>query len=158
MTEIAYAWNASIKNMDGPSAIILSRQNFKQIPSPIDSELSRGAYVIYPAHSGHARTTIIATGSEIPLAVEIASRFKNIQVVSMVNMADFKKQDSKYKSSLLRGCVIAIEAAAPDTWFEIADAVIGVDRFGASGDGETLYKEYGFDADKIIKEIKCCIK
>ena len=158
MTEIAYAWNASIKNMDGPSAIILSRQKFKQIPTPIDSDLSRGAYVIYPARSGHARTTIIATGSEMPLAVEIAEKFKNIQVVSMVNMADFKKQDSKYKSSLLRGCVIAIEAAAPDTWFEIADAVIGVDQFGASGDGETLYKEYGFDADKIIKEIKCCIK
>lgn len=158
MTEIAYAWNASIKNMDSPSAIILSRQKFKQISTPIDSDLSRGAYVIYPARSGRARTTIIATGSEIPLAVEIAARFKNIQVVSMVNMADFKKQDSKYKSSLLRGCVIAIEAAAPDTWFEIADAVIGVDQFGASGDGETLYREYGFDADKIIKEIKCCIK
>ena len=158
MKEIAYAWNAAIRNIDAPSAIILSRQKFKQIQSPTDSDLSRGAYVIYPAKSGRAKTTIIATGSEIPLAVEIASRFKNIQVVSMLNLNDFRKQDSKYKSSILRGCVIAIEAAAPNAWFEFADAVIGIDKFGASGDADTLYTEYGFDVDKIIGEIKCCIK
>ncbi len=158
MKEIAYAWNMAIRNIDAPSAIILSRQKFKQIQSPTDSDLSRGAYVIYPAKSGRAKTTIIATGSEIPLAVEIASRFKNIQVVSMLNLNDFRKQDSKYKSSILRGCVIAIEAAAPNAWFEFADAVIGIDKFGASGDADTLYSEYGFDVDKIIGEIKCCIK
>jgi transketolase len=100
------------------------------------------------------KTTIIATGSEVPLAVEIASRFKNVQVVSMVNVNDFKKQDSKYKSSILRGGVIAVEAAEPSPWFEFADAVIGIDKFGASGDGETVYREYGFDVEKIIKEIK----
>lgn len=154
ITEIANAWNSAIANMDTPSAIILSRQKFKQIPTPTDSDLSRGAYVICPAKSSRVRATIIATGSEVPLAVEIASRFKNVQVVSMVNVPDFKKQDSKYKSSILRGCVIAIEAAAPSPWFEFADAVIGLDEFGASGDGETLYREYGFDVDKIIKEIK----
>ena len=158
INEIAYAWNTSIRNSDSPSAIILSRQKFKQIPSPVDADLSRGAYVIYPAKSGRAKTTIIATGSEIPLAVEIASRFKNVQVVSVVNVADFKLQDVKYKSSLLRGCVIAIEASSPAPWFEFADAVIGIDKFGASGDGKTLYKEYGFDIDKIITEIKCYIK
>jgi transketolase len=158
INEIAYAWNNAITNIDTPSAIILSRQKFRQIPTPNDADLSRGAYVIYPAKSGRAKTTIIATGSEIPLAVEIASRFKNIQVVSMVNMNDFRKQDSKYKSSILRGCVIAIEAAAPGNWFEFADAVIGVDKFGASGDAETLYKEYGFDVEKIIKEIRDYIK
>lgn len=158
INEIAYAWNNAITNIDTPSAIILSRQKFRQIPTPNDADLSRGAYVIVPAKSGRAKTTIIATGSEIPLAVEIASRFKNIQVVSMVNMPDFKKQDAKYKASILRGCVIAIEAVAPGNWFEFADAVIGVDKFGASGDAETLYKEYGFDVDKIIKEIKHYIK
>ncbi len=154
MTEIAHAWNSAIANMDAPSAIILSRQKFKQIPTPTDSDLSHGAYVIYPAQSVRVKTTIIATGSEVPLAVEIASRFKNVQVVSVVNVNDFRKQDSKYKSSILRGCVIAIEAANATPWFEFADAVIGIDKFGASGDGATLYREYGFDVDKIIKEIK----
>jgi len=154
MTEVAHAWNSAIRNMATPSVIILSRQKFKQIPTPTDADLSRGAYVIYPAQSSRVRTTIIATGSEVPLAVEIASRFKHVQVVSMVNVSDFKNQDAKYKSSILRGCVIAIEASSPSPWFEFADAVIGIDKFGASGDGETLYREYGFDVDKIVKEIK----
>ena len=156
--EIAYAWNAAIDSVETPSAIILSRQKFKQIPTPNGSDLSRGAYVIYPAKSGRVRATILATGSEIPLAVEIASQYKNVQVVSVLNMCDFKAQDEKYKSSILRGCIIAIEAAAPGNWFEFADMVIGIDKFGASGDAETLYSEYGFNVDKIIKEIGKYIK
>ena len=156
--EIAYAWNAAIDSVETPSAIILSRQKFKQIPTPNGSDLSRGAYVIYPAKSGRVRATILATGSEIPLAVEIASQYKNVQVVSVLNMCDFKAQDEKYKSSILRGCIIAIEAAAPGNWFEFADMVIGIDKFGASGDAETLYNEYGFNVDKIIKEIGKYIK
>ena len=158
MAEIAHAWNNAIRDTDHPTAIILSRQKFRQIDTPNDSEIARGGYVIYPAKSGRAQTTIIATGSEIPLAVEIASRFKNIQVVSMLNVAKFREQDANYKSKILRGCVVAIEAASPEPWFEFADAVIGVDKFGASGDGETVYREYGFDVDKIIKEIKAYIK
>jgi len=158
MTEVAYTWNSAIADTEHPSVIILSRQKFRQIPTPTDADLSRGAYVIYPAKSGHAKTTIIATGSEVPLAVDIASRFRNVQVVSMLNMEIFRNQDDKYKNQILRGCVVAIEAAAPGNWFEIADAVIGIDSFGASGDADTLYNEYGFNPDKIISEIKQYIK
>ena len=154
MTEVAYAWNESIRSTEQPSCIILSRQKFRQIPSPIDSDLKRGGYVIYSAKSGRAKTTLIATGSEIPLAVDIASRFKHVQVVSVLNVETFRKQDANYKKQILRGCVIAIESASPSPWFEFADAVIGIDKFGASGDGETVYREYGFDVDKIIHEIK----
>ncbi|MBR5904065.1 MAG: transketolase, partial [Alphaproteobacteria bacterium] len=152
--EVVYSWNEAIKDSNNPSAIILSRQKFKQISTPKTADLSLGGYVIFPAKSGRVKTTLIATGSEIPLAVEIASKFKNVQVVSMFNVGLFKKQTKKYKESILRGCVIAIEAASPESWFEIADAVIGIDKFGASGDCETIYREYGFDTDKIISEIK----
>ena len=158
MTEVAYTWNSAIGDMSHPSTIILSRQKFLQIPTPGGADLSRGGYVIYPAKSGRAKTTLIATGSEVPLAVEIASRFKNVQVVSMLNLEIFKEQDAKYKNQILRGCVIVIEAAAPGNWFEIADAVIGIDKFGASGDASDVYREYGFDANKIISEIKQYIK
>lgn len=158
MAEIAYTWREMIGDTEHPSAIILSRQKFKQIESPNDAEMSRGGYIIHPAASGRAKTTIIATGSEIPLAVEIASRFKNIQVVSMLNLETFRNQDAAYKNKILRGCVIVIEAAAPGQWFEIADMIIGVDKFGASGNGETVYNEYGFNVDKIIREIKKYIK
>lgn len=158
MREIAYSWNTALTDNEHPSAIILSRQKFKQIETPTDSNLDCGGYVIYPARSGRPKATLVATGSEIPLAVDIASRFKNVQVVSMLNMETFRSQNESYKNKILRGCVIAIEAAAPGNWFEIADAVIGIDKFGASGDSQSLYKEYGFDADKIIKEIKQYVK
>ena len=123
-----------------------------------NSKMGRGGYVIWRAKSGHARTTLIASGSEVPLAVEIASRFKNVQVVSMLNLGIFREQDEKYKKEILRGCVIAIEASSPSPWFEFADAVIGIDKFGESGDGNAVYLEYGFDVDKIISEIKKCIR
>ena len=152
--EVAYAWNESIRDMEHPSAIVLSRQKFIQIASPTDSQMERGAYVIYPARSGRVRATLIASGSEIPLAVEIASRFKNVRVVSMLNMRIFREQDASYKKQILRGCVIAIEAAIPTPWFEFADAVIGIDKFGETGNGDMVYKKYGFDVDAIIKEIK----
>lgn len=158
MREIAYSWNSALTDNEHPSAIILSRQKFKQIETPSDSNLDCGGYVIYPARSGRPKATLVAAGSEIPLAVDIASRFKNVQVVSMLNMETFRSQNESYKNKILRGCVIAIEAAAPGNWFEIADAVIGIDKFGASGDSQSLYKEYGFDADKIIKEIKQYVK
>lgn len=154
MNEVAYSWNESIRDMEHPSAIVLSRQKFIQIASPTDSQMERGAYVIYPARSGRVRATLIASGSEIPLAVEIASRFKNVRVVSMLNMRIFREQDASYKKQILRGCVIAIEAAIPTPWFEFADAVIGIDKFGETGNGDMVYKKYGFDVDAIIKEIK----
>jgi len=158
MAEIAYAWNESIREIAHPSAIVLSRQKFRQISSPTDSQMKRGGYVIFSAKSGRARTTLVASGSEVPLSIEIASRFKNVQVVSMLNLSAFREQDEKYKKKILRGCVIAIEAASPSPWFEFADAVIGIDKFGKSGNGEDVYREYGFDVDKIISEIKKCIR
>ena len=154
MAEIVHAWNSALTDNEHPSAIILSRQKFKQIDVPNGADLNRGAYIIYPAQNGRVKMTLIATGAEVPLAVEIASRFNNVQVVSMLSMENFRVQDLSYKNKILRGCVIAIEAAAPGNWFEIADAVIGIDKFGASGDAATLYKEYGFSTDKIVKEIK----
>jgi len=158
MTEIAYSWNSAIGDTTHPSALILSRQKFKQIPTPQGADLTRGGYVIVPSKSGRVHATLIATGAEVPLAVEIASRFKHVQVVSMLNLETFREQDTKYKNSILQGCIVVIEAASPGNWFEIADAVIGVDKFGISGSGERVYREYGFDVDKIIGEIKKCIK
>jgi len=154
MAEVANTWNIILRDMEHPSAVILSRQKFKQVSSSVDSQMSRGGYVIYPSKTNRVRATLVATGSEVPLAIEIASRFKNVQVVSMPCVEIFREQDTEYKNKILRGCVIVIEAAAPGNWFEIADAVIGVDKFGMSGDGESVYREYGFDADKIIGEIK----
>lgn len=157
ITEIAYTWNTAIQSTDSPTAIILSRQKFQQIQTPKNVDLSFGAYVIYPAKK-RVKMTLLATGSEVPLAVSVASQFTNIQVVSVLNMNVFRNQTSKYKQKILYGCVIAIEAGSPNLWFEFADAVIGIDKFGTSGNATDIYREYGFDKDKIITEIKKYLK
>ena len=69
-------------------------------------------------------------------------------------MSKVKISAEEYKKQILRGTVVAIEAAASAPWFEFADAVVGIDRFGLSGDGTAVYKEMGFDADKIAADIR----
>ena len=126
--------------------------------TPLGTELARGAYVILPAR-GRVKATILATGSEVPLAIDVAEKLGDwVQVVSVLSVADFRAQDDEYKAQILRGTVVAIEAAASAPWCEFADAVVGIDRFGLSGDGITVYKEMGFDADKIAADIKSKIK
>jgi transketolase len=129
------------------------------ISTPLGADVSRGAYVIKPATAKHVRVTIVATGSEVPLAIRVAEKLGNfVQVVSMPSVADFRMQDLGYKQKILSGFVVALEAAATAPWFEFADAVVGIDRFGMSGDGDFVYSSVGFDADIIARDIKEKIK
>ncbi|MBE6461787.1 MAG: transketolase [Alphaproteobacteria bacterium] len=156
--EVMYAWRRALTEKNTPSCIVLSRQAIRQVQTPLGADLKRGAYVIYPAR-GRVRATILATGGEVPLAIDVAKRLGDwVQVVSVISVGDFRNQDDNYKNQILVGRVIAIEAAASAPWFEFADAVVGIDRFGLSGDGATVYQELGFDADKIAADIKGKIK
>lgn len=159
MAEVATAWHRALREKSRPSCIVLSRQKIKNIPSPAGAELARGAYVIKPAKSSHVRVTIIATGSEVPLAVDVAKIIgDNVQVVSMPSVEYFRAQSATYKQKILRGYVVAIEAAATSPWFEFADAVVGVNRFGLSGAGADVYSAFGFDAEHIARDIISQIK
>ena len=152
--EVAHAWQSAIADVHNPSAIILSRQKFAQISTPKNADMSRGAYIIHPATARRVRVTIIATGAEVPLAVDVAKKLGDaVQVVSMPSVADFRRQNEKYKSKILAGFVVAIEAAATAPWFEFADAVVGVDSFGMSGPGGAVYSNFGFDTDTIARDI-----
>ena len=157
--EVAYAWRTAITGRARPTAIILSRQKFAQIPTPGDADMSRGAYIIYPATARRVRVTIIATGAEVPLAVNVAEKLGDaVQVVSMLSVSDFRVQTDEYKKKILAGFVVAIEAAATAPWFEFADAVVGVDSFGVSGPGDAVYAHFGFDTDAIARDILKKIK
>lgn len=157
--EVAVCWQMALRDNNSPSSIILSRQKFKQISTPVDAQICRGGYVIYPAKTARVRATIIATGAEVSLAVAVAEKLgPGIQVVSMPSVEYFKRQSDEYKNGILRGFVVAIEAGATSSWFEFADAVVGVDEFGVSGPGADVYREYGFDADKIANDLKKKIK
>jgi transketolase len=148
--EVAASWGMALAEMVRPSCIVLSRQKFNQIETPVDAEVSRGAYIIHKNEK--AKITLIATGSEVPLAVEIAGKI-DVRVVSMPCVEKFRLQDVEYKNKILVGQVIALEAGSTMNWYEFASAVVGIDTFGTSGDGAEVYKYFGFDADTIAQEI-----
>ncbi len=148
--EVAASWEIAMSETTRPSCIVLSRQKFNQIETPADAEISRGAYIIH--ENDKAKITLIATGSEVPLAVAIANKI-DARVVSMPSVEKFRLQDSEYKNKILAGHVIAIEAGATSGWYEFASAVVGLDAFGASGNGADVYKHFGFDADALAQEI-----
>ena len=155
MAEVAYSWQTALSETHRPSCIILSRQKIIQVDNPVFGEIERGGYVIYKNGHHRIKMTLVATGTEVPLAVSVAKRLGvGVQVVSMPSVAHFMAQDSEYKHRVLRGRVVAIEAGACAGWFELADAVIGVDDFGTSGPGDMVYREYGFDTDAIVCAIR----
>ena len=159
MVEVMFAWRRALTAPRRPTCIVLSRQAIRQVATPLGVDVARGAYVIKSAASTRVRATIIATGSEVPLAVDVANKLGDaVQVVSVFSVADFRDQDAEYKQQILRGTVIAIEAAASAPWFEFADAVVGIDRFGMSGPGADVYGMLGFDADAIANDIREKIK
>lgn len=143
--EVKWAWDTAMSETDRPSCIILSRQKFEQIET---HGAVSGGYIIHK--SKNAKITLIATGSEVPLAVAVAKKLGNASVVSMPSVSHFREFGDK---KILSGRVIAIEAGATAGWFEFADAVVGIDTFGANGDGAAVYKHFGFDADAIAREI-----
>lgn len=157
--EVVYAWRSAIESKVCPSCIILSRQKIKQIRVPRGANIARGAYVIYPATSKKILMTIIATGAEVPLAVDVAQKLGDfVQVVSMPSVGTFCAQDVKYKRKILQGNIVAIEASNSAPWFAIADIVFGIDCFGMSGPGDQVYEAFGFNADKIADEISAWLK
>ena len=156
-TEVAWSWQTALHDTQHPTAIILSRQEFYQIPTPENANIGRGAYIIQPTQK--PKITLVATGSEVPLAIQVANIIgKNVQVVSMPSVETFRKQDDKYKQQILQGFVVAIEASTSAPWFEFADAVVGIDSFGFSAPGEMVYKKMGMDAQAIANSILNQIK
>lgn len=159
MLEVAWAWRTALSETSRPSCIVLSRQKIMRTGAPVWGYVDAGGYIIYKPKSSHIRMTIIATGSEVPLAIAVARRLGAwVQVASIPSVAHFRAMDAEYKNHILRGRVVAIEAAATAPWFEFADDVIGIDDFGLSGPGDMVYRECGFDADEIAAAIRAKMK
>ena len=159
MTEVLWAWRTALSEGNRPSCIILSRQKISRIESVVDGYIDAGGYVIYKSKAQRIRLTLVATGTEVPLAIAVARQLNiGVQVVSMPSVSHFRATDAEYKRNILRGRVIAIEAGATASWFEFADDVIGIDNFGMSGSGDMVYRECGFDADEIVVAIKAKMK
>jgi len=142
------SWKAAL-NIDAPVAFALSRQGLKNI-TPKEVDLSKGAYIL---RDGEADITLVASGSEVNLAMDVAKEI-DARVVSVPCFDLFDKQSQEFKNSLFKGKVIAIEASRAVEWYKYADMVIGMESFGASGKGSEVYKYFGFDKNKILEKIK----
>ncbi|SEK57609.1 transketolase [Atopomonas hussainii] len=159
--ESAIAWKTAIEHRDGPSALIFSRQNLPhQSRSAAQvADVARGGYVLKDC-AGEPELILIATGSEVGLAMQAAAKLdeqgRRVRVVSMPSTSVFDAQDAAYKQSVLPvevGARIAIEAAHADFWYKyvgLDGRIIGMTSFGESAPAAQLFEEFGFTVDNVL--------
>jgi transketolase len=163
-TETTVAWVVAVERHEGPSSLVLSRQNLAGIKHNASdfAGIRKGAYVLSDC-AGKADLIFIANGSELDLAVKAAAELtaagKKIRVVSMPSTNVFDRQDQAYKDSVLTAGVkrVAIEAAHPDFWRKyvgLDGAVVGIDTFGESAPGGALMKHFGFTVENVVAVAK----
>lgn len=166
-TETGAAWVAALKNTEGPTAILLTRQNLPVLDRaqfPKANKLEQGAYVLWQSASGRPQIILIATGSEVSLALdaarEVAKDGVKVRVVSMPSWELFEKQSDKVKKAVLPPycrCRLAIEAGTTMGWEKYVGAkgrVFGINHFGASAPYKVLAKEYGFTTENIARIVR----
>ncbi len=164
--ESAAAWAHAVKRNDGPSTLIFSRQNlpYQERSAQQIADIQRGGYVLQDA--AEAKAVLIATGSEIELAVKSAAALAEqgiaVRVVSMPSTDVFDRQDAAYKAAVLgKGLPrIAIEAGVTSFWYKyvgLEGAVVGIDTFGESAPAGVLFKHFGFTVDNVVAQVKATL-
>ena len=163
--ESTVAWMAAIDRQDGPTSLLFSRQNLPFQPRSAEqiAAVRRGGYVLSEAQGGKPACVIIATGSEVQLALDaqksLAAEGVAVRVVSMPSSTVFDRQDAAYRDSVLpRGVVrVAVEAGVSDFWRKyvgLEGAVVGIDRFGESAPAGELFKFFGFTVENVAAAVK----
>src|SRR5690606_14834340 len=159
--ESAVAWKAAIERKDGPSSLIFSRQNLPCMARDADKlgEVARGGYVLHQTGSGTPDAIIIATGSEVELAMNAAQargeKGRNVSVVSMPCVEVFLQQSRDYQEAVLPSSVrarVAVEAGIRDYWYRFVGLdgrIVGMNSFGVSAPAGDLFKHFGITADAV---------
>lgn len=159
VVETAEAWELALEEEHRPSILALSRQGLPLLRQSAEENLTaKGAYIISPAQK-ERQATIIATGSEVSIAVEAQKKLLeqniDVAVVSMPCMELFEEQSMLYQMDVLGNKpVISMEAAATFGWNRFAQRTIGIDTFGASGPANELYEHFGLTSDNLVEEVK----
>ncbi|EPT2691474.1 transketolase, partial [Vibrio vulnificus] len=163
--ESAVAWKLAIERKDGPSALIFSRQNLAQQPRSAEqvADIAKGGYILKDS-DGKPELILIATGSEVELAVKAAEQLtaegKKVRVVSMPSTDAFDKQDAAYREAVLPSDVtarIAIEAGIADFWYKYVGfdgRIIGMTTFGESAPADQLFEMFGFTVENVVNTAK----
>ena len=167
-TESAVAWANAIERKDGPTSMCFSRQNlpFQARTSDQVAAIRKGGYVLSEADGGKPQAVILATGSEVALAMAaqktLAEQGVAVRVVSMPSTNVFDRQDATYKASVLPAGLprVAVEAGCTDGWYKyvgLEGRVIGIDRFGESAPAGELFKYFGITADAVVQAVKAVL-
>ena len=167
--ETAVAWAVALQNAGRPSALCLSRQNLPYAPKSDLSDISKGAYVLSePAHVGlkkKAQAVIIATGSEVQLALKAQERLARehkvaVRVVSMPSTSVFDRQTVAYKKSVLPAGLprVAVEMGSTDGWWKYGvSAVVGIDTYGESAPAPVLFQHFGFTEQNVADTVRAVL-
>ena len=164
--ETAAAWHYATKNQGGPIALVLSRQNLKVVVDAETAkfELEKGAYILAEAKSETPLVQLMATGSEVNLALQVKEQLDedgiSCRVISMPSWELFEEQPLSYQQSILDSKIklnVAIEVGSPQGWAQYIGRdglMIGIKTFGASAPGDRIAQEYGFTVENIVSKIK----
>ncbi len=164
--ETAVAWKAAVEKQDGPSCLALSRQNLPHMARTDEQlkNISRGGYILHDCGCGSPDAILIATGSEVELAMNaaktLADKGKKVRVVSMPRTNVFDDQDVAYRESVLPAAVtarVAVEAGVSGGWYKyvgLTGKVVGLDRFGESAPAEQLFKLFGFTVENVAQAVE----
>ncbi|EOV9226335.1 transketolase [Vibrio parahaemolyticus] len=163
--ESAVAWKLAIERKDAPTALIFSRQNLAQQPRSAEqvADIAKGGYILKDS-DGKPELILIATGSEVELAVKAAEQLtaegKKVRVVSMPSTDAFDKQDAAYREAVLPSDLtarIAIEAGIADFWYKYVGfdgRIIGMTTFGESAPADQLFEMFGFTVENVVNTAK----
>jgi len=158
--EVTEAWRLALHHRSGPTAIILTRQKLSYFGEPARARagVAQGAYVVADAEAGAPQVVLLASGSEVEIALaartQLAAGGIAARVVSMASMERFAAQSAAYRTALLPAGVprVAVEAAHPMSWHRWvgeAGAIVGIEGFGASAPAPVLYAKYGITAEAV---------
>lgn len=152
------AWKVALEMRNSPSAFVCSRQNLPVLPKGVAGEVSKGGYLL--ASDENAVITLMASGSEVSLALDVKEKLNSldvpVNVVSVPCYDLFIEQDKDYINSIIKEDTkkVAIEAARGLEWYKLADEVVAMDSFGASAPANQLFEKFGFSVDGIMEKIK----
>ena len=162
-TETQAAWYLAQNVNDKPTSIVLTRQNLPVLENSSFGKVAKGAYVVYETSSDFD-TILIATGSEVALAISVAQELEKegmkVRVVSMPSIELFEEQTSEYKEALLPRSIrrrVSLEMGNTALWYKyvgLDGLAIGINKFGASAPANKVIEEYGFSVEKVVARIK----
>ena len=167
--ESAVAWKSAIERHDGPSCLVFTRQNLahQQRTAEQVELIARGGYVLHEPANAKPQAIVLATGSEVDLAMQAARKLDaegvGVRVVSVPCTRIFDSQPLEYREAVLPSWCrarVAVEAGVTDFWRKyvgLDGAVIGIDRFGASAPAEALFKEFGFTVEHVVEAIRAVL-